>query len=99
MESIVEQIAKEVMLKLKSDSANRGSSYTPPPRRSEKDEPFARNEARQSAILLTANFKVIDQVLSQMKAIAPECGRLIISSYLYENFGKDNIGRGFQLVH
>ncbi len=99
MESIVEQIAKEVMLKLKSDSANRGSSYTPPPRRMESGEVPSMKESRQAAILLTANFKVIDQVLGQLKAIAPEGGRLIVSSYLYENFGKDGIGRGFQLVH
>jgi len=99
MESIVEQIAKEVMLKLKSDSANRGSSYTPPPRRLEDNERPVTREAGQSAILLTANFKVVDQVLGQLKALAPEGGKLIVSSYLYENFGKDNLGRGFQLIH
>ena len=99
MESIVEQIAKEVMLKLKSDSANRGSSYTPPPRRMEDNERPAAREAGQTAILLTANFKVVDQVLGQLKALAPEGGKLIVSSYLYENFGKDNLGRGFQLIH
>lgn len=99
MESIVEQIAKEVMLKLKSDSANRGSSYTPPPRRNETGESTPSRTTGQPAVLLTANFKVIDQVLGQLKALAPEGSRLIISSYLYENFGKDNIGRGFKLVH
>ncbi len=99
MESIVEQIAKEVMLKLKSDSANRGSSYTPPPRRMEDNERPVTREVGQSAILLTANFKVVDQVLGQLKALAPEGGKLIVSSYLYENFGKDNLGRGFQLIH
>lgn len=99
MESIVEQIAKEVMLKLKSDSANRGSAYTPPPRRIESNDKLNTRETGRPAVLLTANFKVIDQVLGQLKAIAPEGGKLIVSSYLYENFGKDNMGRGFSLVH
>lgn len=99
MESIVEQIAKEVMLKLKSDSANRGSAYTPPPRRSESNDRINTRETGRPAVLLTANFKVIDQVLGQLKAIAPEGGKLIVSSYLYENFGKDNVGKGFSLVH
>jgi deoxyribose-phosphate aldolase len=35
LESIVEQIAKEVMLKLKSENANRGSLYTQPPQKNE----------------------------------------------------------------
>ena len=97
--SIVEQIAREVMLKLKSDSANRGSSYTPPPRKIEDSESRSDKQVGHTAILLTANFKVIDQVLGQLKAIAPQGGTLIVSSYLYENFGKDNVGRGFQLIH
>jgi len=97
MESIVEQIAREVMLKLKSDSANRGSAYTPPPQRSfESVKPV---QDGQTAVLLTANFKVIDQVLSQLSAIAPNGGKLIVSSYLYENFGKDSIGKGYSLIH
>jgi len=97
MESIVEQIAKEVMLKLKADSANRGSAYTPPPTRNrESGKPAI---AGQTAILLTANFKVVDQVLSQISAIAPNGSKLIVSSYLYDNFGKDSIGKGFHLIH
>lgn len=97
MESIVEQIAKEVMLKLKADSANRGSAYTPPPQRSSMSE--RPTLAGQTAILLTANFKVIDQVLRQLSALAPGGSKLIVSSYLYENFGKDGIGKGYQLIH
>ncbi len=97
--SIVEQIAREVMLKLKSDSANRGSSYTPPPRKMEGSDLRSDKQTGKTAILLTANFKVIDQVLGQLKAIAPQGGTIIVSSYLYENFGKDNVGRGFQLIH
>ncbi len=97
MDSIVEQIAREVMLKLKSESANRGSAYTPPPKRSVSMENTRSTGA--TAVLLTANFKVVDQVLGQLKAIAPEGSRLIVSSYLYENFGKDGLGKGFNLVH
>jgi len=97
--SIVEQIAREVMLKLKSDSANRGSSYTPPPRKLEEGDLKTSRPAGNTAILLTANFKVIDQVLGQLKALAPQGGCLIVSTYLYENFGKDNVGKGFQLIH
>lgn len=97
MESIVEQIAKEVMLKLKADSANRGSAYTPPPQRS--SEPGKPAKAGQTAVLLTANFKVVDQVLGQISALVPNGSKLIVSSYLYDNFGKDSIGKGFSLVH
>ena len=97
MESIVEQIAREVMLKLKSDSANRGSAYTPPPQRGlESVKPV---KAGQTAVLLAANFKVVDQVLSQLSAIAPNGSKLIVSSYLYDNFGKDGIGKGYNLIH
>ncbi|HAE37984.1 MAG TPA: hypothetical protein DCG57_05000, partial [Candidatus Riflebacteria bacterium] len=97
MESIVEQIAKEVMLKLKSDSANRGSAYTPPPQRNlDSARPV---KAGQTAVLLAANFKVVDQVLGQLSAIAPGGSKLIVSSYLYENYGKDSVGRGYSLIH
>lgn len=97
MESIVEQIAREVMLKLKTDSANRGSAYTPPPQRGiDNVRPITDG---QTAVLLTANFKVIDQVLGQISALAPAGNKLIVSSYLYENYGKDSIGKGYSLIH
>lgn len=97
MEAIVEQIAREVMLKLKSESANRGSSYSPPPRLN----PVGGTSAvtAKSAVLLTANFKVISQVLDQVKAILPNNGKLIISSYVYDNFGGESLGRNYQLIH
>lgn len=95
MESIVEQIAREVMMKLKSDSANRGSAYTPPPaqRKSPATGPG------HAAVLLTANFKVIDQALNQLKAIVPNGASVILSTYVYENYGKDAIGKGLRLIH
>lgn len=96
MDSIVEQIAREVMLKLKSESTNRGSAYTPPPRTTTRDMITG---VGTTAILLTANFKVVEQVIGQLKAIVPPGSKLIVSSYLYENFGKDKIGNGFNLVH
>lgn len=98
MDSIVEQIAREVMLKLKTESANRGTAYTPPPKREQSRSATIRG-AGSTAVLLTANFKVVDQVLSQLKAIANEGTRVIVSSYLYENFGKDNICKGFKIIH
>lgn len=98
MDSIVEQIAREVMLKLKTESANRGTAYTPPPQRDQVKSAVSRNTGT-SAVLLTANFKVVDQVLSQLKAIASNNTKVIVSSYLYENFGKENLGRGFQILH
>jgi len=79
MDSIVEQIAREVMLKLKTESANRGTAYTPPPQRDQNKNPVIRGTG-SSAILLTANFKVVDQVLSQLKAVANEGTRVIVSS-------------------
>ncbi len=83
MDNIVDQIAREVMLKLKSQTANRGAAYTPPP----DSPPVSRSAAGQKpAVLVTANFKVVEQVLGQIGALLPAGGKLILSSYLHENF-------------
>lgn len=95
MESIVEQIAKEVMMKLKSDSANRGSAYAPLPAQRSSSITGTGN----TAVILTANFKVIDQVINQLKTISPDGSSLILSTYVYENYGKDSISNGMRLVH
>lgn len=95
MEAIVEQIAREVMLKLKSESTNRGSSYSPPPPRVGTPVSGTAN----SAVLLTANFKVISQVIDQVKAILSPGGKLIVSSYVYENFGGESLGKNYSLLH
>lgn len=84
MENIVDQIAREVMLKLKSQNANRGGAYTPPP---EAQAPAARaSQGTRPAVLVTANFKVVEQVLAQVGALLPAGGKLILSSYLHEHF-------------
>jgi deoxyribose-phosphate aldolase len=97
MEAIVEQIAKEVMLKLKSESANRGSSYSPPPLRQDGMLSQPANLSAKSAVLLTANFKVIRQVAEQIKSVVPSGGKLIVSSYVYDNFGGESLGKN--LLH
>ncbi len=97
MEAIVEQIAKEVMLKLKSESANRGSSYSPPPLRQDGMLSQPANLSAKSAVLLTANFKVIRQVAEQIKSVMPSGGKLIVSSYVYDNFGGESLGKN--LLH
>lgn len=99
MEAIVEQIAREVMLKLKSESANRGSSYSPPQPRQAANSAASTKVTANSAVLLTANFKVISQVIDQVKAILPAGGKLIVSSYVYDNFGGESLTRNFSLVH
>ena len=95
MESIVEQIAREVMVKMKSDSANRGSSYTPPPTSTNPVTPASGT----TAVMLTANFKVIDQVIDQVNSLVPPGGKLIVSSYLYDNYGQEKIGGSVNLIH
>jgi deoxyribose-phosphate aldolase len=97
MEAIVEQIAKEVMLKLKSESANRGSAYSPPPERQTNDSQLQKN--KNTAVLLTANFKVIGQVLDQISTLLPTNGKLLVSSYVYNNFGQENLGKNYKLMH
>ncbi|GAB4275571.1 MAG: hypothetical protein Kow0029_16860 [Candidatus Rifleibacteriota bacterium] len=97
MEAIVEQIAKEVMLKLKAESANRGSSYSPPPRTRNAITPG--KLTKTSAVLLTANFKVVDQVIDQVRTILSPGGKLIVSSYVYQNYGGESLTRSFELVH
>lgn len=89
MDSIVEQIAKEVMVKLKSDSANRGSSYSPLPIKNE-----GQKSSGNTALLLTANFKVIDQVLAQIDNISSSNTRVIVSTYLQQNY----ISKGYKMT-
>ncbi|MDN5278139.1 MAG: deoxyribose-phosphate aldolase [Clostridiales bacterium] len=98
MEAIVEQIAREVMLKLKSESANRGSSYSPPPQAQAAHFSVAR-ATNNTAVLVTANFKVVSQVIDQVRTLLPQNGKLIVSSYVYQNFGGESLGRSFNLVH
>ena len=57
MEAIVEQIAKEVMMKLKSESANRGSAYSPTTQRQVSSLPDSKLLTEKTAVLLTANLK------------------------------------------
>ncbi len=84
MDTIVDQIAREVMLKLKAQNANRGGAYTPPP---EAQAPTLRAaQGTRPAVLVTANFKVVEQVLAQVGALLPSGGKLILSSYLHEHF-------------
>ncbi len=95
MDKIVEQIAREVMLKLKSQSSNRGGAYSPP-----QAPPSTGGRAAGSkvAVLVTANFKVVEQVVSQIGAFVPAGGKLIVSDYLLENFGTLKAERGADLV-
>lgn len=95
MEAIVEQIAREVMLKLKSESANRGSSYSPTNNRQSSTLRATNN----SAVLITANFKVVSQVLDQVRTILSPGGKLILSSYVFENYGGESLAKGFSLAH
>lgn len=95
MENIVDQIAREVMLKLKSQTANRGAAYTPPPDAS----PLPRAAAGQKpAVLVTANFKVVEQVLGQIGALLPNGGKLFLSSYLHEHFPISRSLPGVEIV-
>jgi deoxyribose-phosphate aldolase len=100
MEAIIEQIAKEVMLKLKSESANRGSAYSPVPQQQRivSAAPNAANAA-DTAVLLTANFKVIGQTIDQVGTMLSAGGKLLVSSYVYQNFGNESLGRSFKLLH
>ena len=77
MDNIVEQIAREVMLKLKSKAPNRGSSYSPAP------SGEARAQVRgRTAVLITPNYKVLNQVLQQVSALVPPDGFLVLSAAL-----------------
>jgi len=93
MEKIVEQIAREVMMKLKSQSPDRGALYSP----SSGSSPVLTKTAGKTAVLITANFKVIEQVFKQMGAIAPSGARLLLSDYLVNNYGNPNCLPGMEL--
>jgi acyl carrier protein len=99
MEAIVEQIAKEVMMKLKSESANRGSAYSPTPQRQVSSLPDSKLLSEKSAVLLTANLKLIDQVVGQIKSIIPANSKVIVSSYVYKNFNAPALQNDFKLIH
>lgn len=77
MDAIVEKIAREVMYKLKAESGNRGTAYSPPPASA-----ASRAKGSRIAVLVTANFKVVDQVMQQINALVPSGGRLLVSDYL-----------------
>ena len=77
MDAIVEKIAREVMYKLKAESGNRGTAYSPPP-----TGHAPRAKGSRVAVLVTANFKVVDQVMQQIGALVPAGGRLLVSEYL-----------------
>ena len=81
MDSIVEKIAREVMLKLKAEGGNRGGAYSPPV---SAHAPVVAGRNRV-AVLITANFKVVDQVLAQISGFVPADGKLLVSEYLYQN--------------
>ncbi len=81
MDSIVEKIAREVMLKLKAEGANRGGAYTPP--NSAQVQAVAGRD--RVAVLMTANFKVIEQVLGQISGFVPANGKLLVSEYVHQN--------------
>ena len=95
MDKIVEQIAREVMQKLKTGGANRGSSYTPVSAR----DPRSKKLSGVTGVLLTANFKVINPILDQIRSIVPHDGMLIVSGYLYDNYRDKLTGTGMNLVH
>lgn len=97
MDSVVEKIAREVMLKLKSESADRGSSYIPSGAKSPVT--YTSRQNGNVAVLLTTNFKVIDQVLDQVDVLLPSNGKLIVSSYIYNNYGQSSIGGNVNLIH
>ena len=90
MENIVDQIAREVMLKLKTRSVNRGAGYSPPPAAysagASESAVHQRSRTGQTAVLVTANFKVVDQVLSQIGSLFSGGGKLILSTFLCDNF-------------
>jgi len=90
MENIVDQIAREVMLKLKTRSVNRGAAYSPPPAAysagASESAVHQRSRTGQTAVLVTANFKVVDQVLSQIGSLFSGGGKLILSTFLCDNF-------------
>jgi len=94
MEQIVEQIAREVMMKLKSQSSNRGGSYTPPQTAGSQGRPTASGCV---AVLVTANFKVVDQVMQQIGAVVPQGGRLLVSDYMVDNVGVKSLGGSVQV--
>ncbi len=94
MEQIVEQIAREVMLKLKSHSSNRGGSYTPPQAGTSQAQ---RTSSGCTAVLVTANFKVLDQVMKQIGAVVPQGGRLLVSDYMVDTVGVKNLGSSMQV--
>lgn len=90
--NIVEKIAREVMLKLKTEAGNRGGAYTPPVA---APTPPRGDRSGVSVYLVTANFKVLDQVLDNLSAIVPASARLVVSEYLYQavEFTKKAPGR------
>jgi deoxyribose-phosphate aldolase len=88
MDEIVEKIAREVMLKLKSEAGNRGSVYTPP----QNNYVAPKTAGKYPLVLITANFKVIDQVMGNIRGLIPGSAKVVVSEYLHSHL--DSYGRG-----
>lgn len=89
MDNLVEQIAKEVMLRIKSQSANRGGSYTPPPTsisQTQNSDPNKSIKETKKALLITANIKVIDFIIQNLQLFTKDYNFLILSDYVYQNY-------------
>ncbi len=88
MDQIVEKIAREVMLRLRATGADRGTAYVPPAGGTTALTPAPARQAggQVTAVLLTANFKVIEPVMAQVRTMVPAGARLLLSDYLLANF-------------
>ncbi len=98
MDSIVEQIAKEVMMKLRDSNTNRGSAYTPPRSSASQQYPQA-TVSGKTAYVLTGNFKVIDQVAEQTANLLQRGETLIISNYVEDCYGQKLAASGCKILN